>query len=335
MKKIIIIGMILLSNAVLFGMVPCSTTLSSQALFKLAQLIGNGTIEKDKLQQLPQELRKLVEDILPLYTGRYTSAKEAGLNDYVQQTLNRLPTTVKQFSNYLICFLIQPPKNINELLLDALSQNNSPLVKAALEQGADVRYTVPESLSPLELLKSKALPGESALVLATRLGNEDIVRLLLARPNNQENYNKALSNAAQFGHDYLIPLLVDQGASFEFRDEGGLTPLHQAALRGQPTPGIPTLRAIEKGVSSIFALRTPDYEKAVQLLLNNNANINTRDNKGRTPLINAALANDAPMVRLLLDHGADKNITDNKGLTALAWAQRLNFEDIVRLLQNQ
>lgn len=56
------------------------------------------------------------------------------------------------------------------------------------------------------------------------------------------------------------------------------------------------------------------YDPLIRLLLKYSANINIKNKYGRTPLHNACMQNKISSVRLLLDAGADLFIPDNKGL---------------------
>jgi ankyrin repeat protein len=58
----------------------------------------------------------------------------------------------------------------------------------------------------------------------------------------------------------------------------------------------------------------------VQLLLDNDADIEAKDNNGKTALLWAAERGRKPVVQLLLDEDADIEAKDNNGKTALLWA---------------
>jgi ankyrin repeat protein len=65
------------------------------------------------------------------------------------------------------------------------------------------------------------------------------------------------------------------------------------------------------------------------------ADIEARDEVGRTALIWSAFQGHAPMLAYLIDQGADVNARDNQGRTALIWAAIAGREAAVEtLLQN-
>jgi len=84
----------------------------------------------------------------------------------------------------------------------------------------------------------------------------------------------------------------------------------------------------------LFMACQKGYLYAVQKLLDEGININTKDreNKGKTPLIIAIEENKIEIVRELIKRGADINVTDYDGDTALIIAINKKCVDIVREL---
>jgi hypothetical protein len=104
----------------------------------------------------------------------------------------------------------------------------------------------------------------------------------------------------------------DAGGSPLFSDGGWI------AVRGF---GTPLLCAAEEGHTS-----------AVQLLLEHNASVDSRDLHGRFPLAVAANGGHESSVRLLLEHNASVDSRDYTGMTALSRAAENGHESTARLL---
>lgn len=134
------------------------------------------------------------------------------------------------------------------------------------------------------------------------------------------------NNAAQ------IRALLQYGADPALPDFKGYTAIHHAAV----IPGGESLKVmLEAGVppdapgSSRIQEKTPLMEAArigeiqnVELLLKYGADLKSRDDRGRTPLMFAAVAPKyaVRLVKLMLDKGAPRFQADKKGNTALFMA---------------
>lgn len=68
-------------------------------------------------------------------------------------------------------------------------------------------------------------------------------------------------------------------------------------------------------------------------LLDSGADIETRDEKGMTPLLWAASNFRAKILQLLIDHGANAHARDNAGLSALDHAQKKKQKPALLMLQ--
>jgi len=60
--------------------------------------------------------------------------------------------------------------------------------------------------------------------------------------------------------------------------------------------------------------------------------VGTKDNKGRTPLMYAAMSGHDDIVKMLLDKGADVNARSKDGKTALSWAAMEKHSETVKIL---
>ena len=179
--------------------------------------------------------------------------------------------------------------------------------------------------------------GWTPLITASYCGSVDLVQLLLdhgADPHARDNsgltaldfsggvrvsrmliklnvsQTEAFSRATERGDPEQMRLLLDYGASPDVRRDGGYTPLHLASATGR-----------------IAAARF--------LVLELKVDVNAPNDEGMTPLHLASLGwieGTPEVVELLLENGADVNARDNKGETAyeMAWGERK--EEILELL---
>ena len=125
-------------------------------------------------------------------------------------------------------------------------------------------------------------------------------------PVNEAGSHRPLHEAAYYGDETLVRLLIGNGADVTVKDRRGSTPLHKAAESGQKV--------------------------VVQLLLDHKADINAKDNWGWTALHMAAKNGHKTMVWLLLVNGADVTIKHWRGSTPLHEAVESGQEAVVRLL---
>ena len=96
------------------------------------------------------------------------------------------------------------------------------------------------------------------------------------------DYSTPLHVAASLGHESVVRLLLDRGASVNVEDNSNRTPLHGTALTG--------------------------HQVLAALLLDRGASINAETRDNLTPLHCAAQGGHESVVRMLLDRGADTTI---------------------------
>jgi ankyrin repeat protein len=92
--------------------------------------------------------------------------------------------------------------------------------------------------------------------------------------------------------------------------------------------------------AGLAAMSTEDFidvcqtgtPQQIEAALKDGADVNTKNNKGETPLMFAASSGNPDLVPLLLSAGADVNAKSDRGSTPLMWAASDGDPDIVALL---
>ena len=184
-------------------------------------------------------------------------------------------------------------KNKNNALWDAVKNDNRRNIKNLLDLGADINSLNEE--------------GISLLHYAFESNNQEMIKALLgygANINVQDRYGSTVLAWACGGKDHqpnptIARLLLQRGAAHSLADEFNRTPLHYAALT----------RNVE----------------VTQLLLNNQAPTDPRDNNGITALHLACApiagtTRNIEVIRLLLTHQASRLTRDRYGNTPLILA---------------
>ena len=148
-------------------------------------------------------------------------------------------------------------------------------------------------------LKNRAL---DELTTAINLG-ETKKALSLIKPElpldavAQGQHSSPLFAAIEGANTTIVEALLAAGASVTLPNEMGETPLHAAASKGDEAL-VRTLIGRGAAVNAQIVRKRHQYD-------------------GRTPLMDAAAANNLAVVKALLEHGADPFAKDSSGMTAL------------------
>ncbi len=79
------------------------------------------------------------------------------------------------------------------------------------------------------------------------------------------------------------------------------------------------------------ALENGNTEK-IRLFLKAEGDLESRDDKGHTPLMKSVIYRNTELLQFLLDQGANPNVSDSQGDTPLVWAASKNQNEMVTLL---
>jgi uncharacterized protein len=116
----------------------------------------------------------------------------------------------------------------------------------------------------------------------------------------------ALLRAAKAGDIPAMNLLLAKGADSKLATRNGINPLMAAAGLGTK----------EEDTTGRHKTEAQAIE-AIQLCLDQNVDINAKDNRGETALHGAALKGYDEVVEFLVEHGAKLDLKDNRGFTAI------------------
>lgn len=191
---------------------------------------------------------------------------------------------------------------INEQLIRAAEQGDTPTVLKLLSNGADIN--------------GQDARGRTPVMAATHGNRVATVKALIqagADINLRDNMrdNPFLYSGAEGLLD-ILKLTIAAGADPELTNRYGGTALIPAAQRGH-------------------------VENVREILLHTKVDINHINKLGWTALLEAIVHTDGgvkhqQVVQLLVDYGADVTIPDKEGVTPLQHAQKKNFAEIVDIL---
>lgn len=249
-------------------------------------------------------------------------------------------------------------KNGQTALMFAAWQNRGAVVKLLLEHGADAALAtkvvalnerrldddgnpIPErpGRGPREPGGNSAMGGMTALLFASREGNLDAVKALVAGgvDVNQISGSEKSSPmviAIANGHYTVGKYLLDHGADPNLANMDGLTALYATVnMRYAPVSWAPNPVTEQEEVDSLVLLKALLDKKA-----DPNARIKRKlwfsptshdtgwvDTAGSTPFWRAAQSSDVEAMKILIAGGADPKIATNGGVTPLMAAAGIGW----------
>lgn len=162
--------------------------------------------------------------------------------------------------------------------------------------------------------------GQSSLMLASSLGNVEIVKFLLREGTRVDLYDKngctVLNYAVDKGHAEIVKLLLSK------------TETDVNAPADSPNAANPVL-----GINGLMrAAREGRVDLMEMLLRHPKRNIEARDHDGNTALHHAAQGGSAEAVRLLLNAGAAIDARNSLDMTGLIIASEYDYSDAMQVL---
>lgn len=205
----------------------------------LSYAVNNGDIEIAKL--LLTNKAKIKDELLlaiksPIAESRIDMIKllidnKANINYADDDGFNPLNIAIESGDMELTKFLITNGANVNSLMQDgvsligyAIAQNNMDLLQILIENGANVNNTNGDSWA------------DTPLMTASRLGLDNVVRILLTRNADINavdiNGNTALHTAALNSQLSVVKLLLEKNPNLDIQNKVGNTALHLAVISG-------------------------------------------------------------------------------------------------------
>ncbi|MDR1123820.1 MAG: ankyrin repeat domain-containing protein [Elusimicrobiota bacterium] len=247
-------------------------------------------------------------------------------------------------------------ENLSEMLINAISLTDIPLIEEFIKKGADVNaliYTerpLTRAVSSGQkeivsmLLKAKADPNlpagsdrenSTALMSAAARGDKEIVSILLsagADPNlqNSKGYT-ALLYARR--HEEIISMLLAAGAEAEVpvKSINNIIVNEDIDLLEKFIKGGDINARTENSETPLIIAANHGRKEIVSMLLKAKANPNLQSSDGSTALIIASFREGKEIVSMLLNAGADPNLQKSDGSTALMLTSN---KEIVSMLLN-
>lgn len=185
--------------------------------------------------------------------------------------------------------------------------------------------------------------GDTALILACRRGNVDLIDLLLEFGADVNHRNKKgscpLIAAAMKGFRDICLKLLDKGADVNAETENRDTALSLATWQNQTEAA---LLLMDRGADITHVDNFGDTllldaakrcnHRLMRALLERKIEVNHQNKNGESALHRSAEQGDIEGVRLLLDHNANPGLKDKIGRTPVMMAMLNEHVNVVRLL---
>uniref|UniRef100_A0A1I8AU88 ANK_REP_REGION domain-containing protein n=1 Tax=Steinernema glaseri TaxID=37863 RepID=A0A1I8AU88_9BILA len=190
--------------------------------------------------------------------------------------------------------------------------------------------------------------GETPLTIASGVSDNRAVIIQLVGGGAHLDFRNSEGQTGMHKAAFLsmvdnVKALLELGASPNYRDQIGLTPLYYSMLMADSNEAVAEMllaEAAEVGVTDMHGNHELHQAcknglmKHVEHLLYYGADINAQNVNGNTPLHVCSVNNRPECARVLLFRGADPNATNKQGQTALHVAHIVGSTGVAEVIQN-
>jgi ankyrin repeat protein len=216
------------------------------------------------------------------------------------------------------------PKKNQTPLCYAVKGGHVEAARLLLDAGADPNTCDANDTSPFQL----ALDANDT-AMATLL----IEKKATIEPNTHKG-RTALHLAAMKGNVVILKVLLARGANVLAKDQHNYTPAQLAVIHNRIAAARWLLEK-DPAARSLHAMALIGNVEEVRRLVNDGANINSKDSTDATPLHKAVISGNENLIAYLLEKGAKVNAKDNVGFTPLHLAALEGQAAAVTLLLNK
>lgn len=229
-------------------------------------------------------------------------------------------------------------KDLNEKLINAVSEGNLEEVKKMIIEGASVNAANDSWGTALDIALRRDFKeiaeflikqgsdvtriSKSTFDLVVDRGSKELVELLLAHGVNVNvdlgHGRTALMIAASKSNKEMLELLIKHGANINAADESGYTALMVAAKHNKKEitkflveRGADVNAAMDDGRTALMIAASRSNKEMLELLIEHGADINARTKLGETPLMWCSYSERNAVT--LIEHGADVNAVNKQG----------------------